>query len=124
MSQLTGPRQILVEHPMWQRLRAYQQGTVMNGGIDAGVSTQTTLGPTGTYTGNESGQWLNVTSPGSANTEFSVAHSLGRIPSHYRYLSDKGANLYQLPTTGTHWTATTVYFKCDTASVALRIFLQ
>ena len=77
MPQLTGPRQIMVEHPLWQRLRAYQQGTVMNGGVDAGQSTQTTLGPSGTYTGNESGQWLNVTAPVTPNTEFSCASRPG-----------------------------------------------
>ena len=121
MPQLTGPRQILIEHTLWQRLRAFQQGSVMNGGVDSGVSTQTSLG---NYTGNTSGQWLNVTSPGTPDTEFAISHDLGRIPSSYWYISDQAAKLYQLPNTGTAWSTTKVYFKCDTASVALRIFIQ
>lgn len=101
-----------------------------NGYIDIGDSTQTNANPGAmTYTGNLNGQWINVTAPGAPNTEFSVTHSLvdgqgnPRIPSFYWFISDRACRVYQLPTTGTPWTETTVYLKCDTASAVLRIFV-
>lgn len=92
---------------------------LVNGGLDFGVSTQTPS----QYTGNMNGQWANVTAPASPNTQFAVAHTLGRIPSFYFFISDRAANLYQLPTTGTAWTSTNIYLKCSVASAVLRIFI-
>ena len=73
---------------------------------------------------NISGEFRSFTSDGSADTEFSVTHLLGAIPLGAIVLhQDKAGSLYQGPTTGTAWSATTVFFKCDVASVAFLIFL-
>jgi hypothetical protein len=121
MSQATPVNQyVRTESPQSFLNRVFGLFGVVNGAIDIGVSTQTN--PTN-YTGNLSGQWVNVTAPGSANTEFSLTHSLGRIPSFYWFIADRSCNLYQLPNTGTAWTSTKVYVKCDTASAVLRVFI-
>lgn len=103
--------------------REYNVAKAVNGGIDFGDSSQTALGPGTAYSGNMNGQWANVTAPVAANTEFAVPHNLNRIPSMYFWISDRAAKLYQLPNTGTAWTASNIYLKCDTASSVLRIFV-
>jgi hypothetical protein len=112
------------------KLRVFNLFSEFNKGIDLGVSTQTNTNPgANTYTGNLNGQWINVTAPAGANTEFSVTHSLtngqgqAKIPSFYWFISDRACRVYQLPNTGTAWTTTNVYLKCDTASAVLRIFV-
>jgi len=73
---------------------------------------------------NLDGQWQLFTSHASANTEFSVTHTIGSIPVGYIVCGqDKAGELYQLDDTGTAWTATTVYFKSTGTSVAYEIFL-
>jgi hypothetical protein len=73
---------------------------------------------------NISGQWQQFTSDGVANTEFSVAHTVGAIPVGYIIVwQDKAGSLYQGPTTGTAWTSTAVYLKCSVASVTFKIAL-
>jgi hypothetical protein len=111
------------------KLRVFNLFNEFNKGIDLGVSTQTGGAGANTYQGNLNGQWINVTAPGAANTEFSVTHSLTdaqgnpKIPSFYWVISDRAANVYQLPNTGTAWTTTKVYLKCSVASAVLRIFV-
>lgn len=109
-----------LEVNLFNRQRLYNYSQAINGGIDAGISSQTAT----QYTGNLNGQWVQVTAPPTPNTEFPVVHSLGRIPSWYIYNTDRAAIVYQLPNTGTPWTQTTVFLKCDTASASLRIFLS
>ena len=102
--------------------RVYNLSKMVSGGLDFGASTQVNTGAGSFYTGNMNGQWANVTSPG-ANVEFAIPHNLNRIPSFYFYITDKSANVYQLPNTGTAWTTTNIYVKCDQATVAIRIFI-
>lgn len=62
---------------------------------------------------------LTVADSGSADTEFSVTHHLGRAPSGYIITkSDKACSVYD---SGTTWTTTLIYLKCDTANVALSL---
>lgn len=62
---------------------------------------------------------LTVADTGNANTEFSVTHHLGRSPNGYIITkSDKACGVYD---SGTTWTTTTIYLKCDTANVALSL---
>jgi hypothetical protein len=112
------------------KLRVFNLCSEFNKGIDLGVSTQTNSNPgSNAYTGNLNGAWANVTAPAGPNTEFAVPHSLTnaqgqpKIPSFYWYIADRAARVYQLPNTGTAWTTTNVYLKCDTASAVLRIFV-
>jgi hypothetical protein len=73
---------------------------------------------------NIAGEFQLFTSDATPNTEFSVTHQLGAIPIGRIILyQDKAGSLYQGPSTGTAWTSTTVYFKCDVASVAFLVFL-
>jgi hypothetical protein len=112
------------------KLRIFNLFTEFNKGIDMGVSTQINSNAgANMYTGNVNGAWVNVTAPGAPNTQFAVNHSLvdaqgnPKIPSFFFFISDKSCNLYQLPNTGTAWTTTQVFLKCDVASAVLRIFL-
>jgi hypothetical protein len=112
------------------KLRVFNLFNEFNKFIDIGVSTQTNANPgQQTYTGNLNGQWFNVTAPGAPNTEFSVTHSLTdskgkpKIPSFYWFISDVACDLFQLPNTGTAWTTTKVYLKCNVGSAHLRIFV-
>ena len=53
--------------------------------------------------------------PGTANTEFSVAHELDTIPrAGFVIRQNASGQLYE---SGTAWTATTAYLKSDTALV-------
>jgi len=73
---------------------------------------------------NLSGEVQIFTSHATPDTEFSVSHTLGANPLGRIILyQDKPGSLYQGPATGTAWTDTTIYFKCDTASVTFAVFL-
>lgn len=62
---------------------------------------------------------LTVADSGNADTEFSINHHLGRVPNGYIITkSDKACCVYD---SGTAWTSTTVYLKCDAANTALSI---
>lgn len=81
-------------------------------------------GTDGTNGENISGQFQEFTSDGSADTEFSVTHTIGSVPvGRIILFQDLAGSLYQGPSTGTAWTATTVFFKCDVASVTFKVFL-
>jgi hypothetical protein len=111
------------------KLRVFNLFKEFNGFIDIGVSTQTGGAGANTYQGNLSGQWVNIQAPAAPNTQFALNHSLTdgqgnpRIPSFYWFISDVACDLYQLPNTGTPWTTTQVFLKCNTASANLRVFL-
>lgn len=73
--------------------------------------------------GNLKGQFFTVTTPG-ANTEFSITHSLGAVPTAvFTAWISNGGSIYQGPTTGTAWTTTTVYLKCTTAAATISVFI-
>jgi len=73
---------------------------------------------------NISGQFINITSHASADTEFAVAHNIGVVPVGFIVLyQDKAGSLYQAPSTGTAWTTSTIYLKSDVSSLYAKIFL-
>ena len=127
MSQITPSSQyVRTEHDPFWRQRLFNLSQATNAGIDFGVSTQTSIKPSDPlifYQGNMAGQWRNVTSPVAPDTEFAIAHDLGRIPSWYWYNISKAGILYQLPNTGTAWTTTNIYLKCNVASAVIRLFV-
>ena len=53
------------------------------------------------------------TTPGTVNTEFSVAHVLNRVPITFFGHTDNGGVLYKSTTA---WTKTQIFLKCTTAS--------
>lgn len=62
---------------------------------------------------------LNVADTGSADTEFSTTHHIGRVPAGFILTkSDKAACVYD---SGTAWTTTTIYLKCNSANAAITI---
>lgn len=70
---------------------------------------------------NISGEFQVFTSNATPDTEDTVAHTIGAVPVGYIVLKqDKAGSLYM---SGTAWTSSNVYFKCDVASVAFTIFL-
>lgn len=73
---------------------------------------------------NFNGQIKSHTSNAVANTEDTISHTLGRIPSGYLVLyQDKAGTLFQGPSTGTAWTASNLYLKCNVASVAFSLLI-
>lgn len=70
---------------------------------------------------NIAGQFQVVSDTGTADTEFSVSHSLGVVPFGYIVVNiNKGGVVYKSTTS---WTSTTVYFKCSAANANTTIFL-
>ena len=71
--------------------------------------------------GNFNALYVAMTDTGNANTEFTVAHTLGRIPVGYivTYI-DKGGVIYD---SGTAWTASNFYLKCSTANTKVTLLI-
>jgi hypothetical protein len=62
---------------------------------------------------------LAVADTGNANTEFTLTHYLKRAPDGFILTkSDKACNIYD---SGTAWTTTAIYLKCDAANAAVEI---
>lgn len=73
---------------------------------------------------NVDGEWQQFTTSGTPNAENTIAHTIGSIPLGYLIVwRDKAAHLYQGPTTGTAWTSSNIYLKCDVATVTFLTFL-
>ena len=65
---------------------------------------------------------VSASDTGTADTEFSIIHHLGRAPQGFLVLNiDKGGVVYD---SGTTWTDTKIYLKCSAANaaVSLRVF--
>ncbi len=78
-------------------------------------------GTTGTRGENISGEFVTYTSNGSVDTEDTIAHTIGAVPIGYIVIKqDKAGSLYD---SGTSWTDSNVYLKCDVASVTFSLFL-
>lgn len=70
---------------------------------------------------NISGEFQVFTSSATPDAENTIAHNLGSVPTGYLIFSqDKAASLY---TSGTTWTSSNAYLKCNVASVTYTIFL-
>jgi hypothetical protein len=62
------------------------------------------------------------TTPGAANTDFTVKHILGRIPITLAgWDTNNGGVIYRSP--ATPWTKATATFRCTTASASYNIIL-
>lgn len=81
-------------------------------------------GTSGNKGENIDGVFLTIVTNGTANTESTFTHTLGSVPVGYIIIGqDKAASLYQLATTGTSWTSTTISLKCSVVSVTFNLFL-
>ena len=62
---------------------------------------------------------ISVTTPASADAEFTVEHGVDNTPFYFLVLSrDKSASVYR---GAKAWTRTQAYLKCSAASVALKL---
>lgn len=72
--------------------------------------------------GNFKAQLVEFTTPGVANTQFLVPHSLDEAPEGYIVvLQNKAGSIYTSNFGG--WDGTSVYFKSDTASMLVNMIL-
>jgi hypothetical protein len=75
----------------------------------------------GTNSDNIDGSWINVVAPVGANTDFTVNHNLGRIPSGYWVMQkDRACDVY---TGSIGATSTQLTLRATVASAVLRLFV-
>lgn len=73
---------------------------------------------------NIAGTPVLVTSHVTPDTEFTVTHNLNVIPTGFLVLNkDKAGDFYGTPTSGTDWTITKIFIKCNVASVTAQLFI-
>lgn len=70
---------------------------------------------------NIKGQWQVVADTGSANTNFSVTHTMGQVPVGYIVTKINNAGVIYLGTDA--WTTTTVSLKSSAANSAVSLVL-
>jgi hypothetical protein len=62
-----------------------------------------------------------VADTGTADTQFSVVHHLGRVPAGFLVTNaSKAACVYK---SGTAWTVTTIYLKCNAANANIDLLI-
>lgn len=69
------------------------------------------------------GDFVAISDTGNINTEFAVAHTLGRIPTGYLVVKkDKACDVYTA-TGGTSWTTSAIYLKSSVANCNVLIWV-
>lgn len=72
-----------------------------------------------TFDDNFESEELTATAHATPDTEFSVAHTLGTVPTRFIVVDiDEGGVVYKGTTA---WTATTIYLKCTTGGTAIKV---
>lgn len=85
----------------------YDLASLLNGGVRLDENCHVAL--------------VTVADTGLADTEFEVAHTLRRIPTGFIVINrDAACIVYD---SGTAWTATTIYLKCNTASANIKVLV-
>lgn len=88
---------------------------ILNGQLELGTGTDKAPGA------HIEGQFRVVTTHATPDTEFTVAHDLGRaVVGYFVIRLDKAGVVYD---SGTAWTTSNIYLKCNVASVACTLFL-
>jgi len=92
-----------------ERLIRYSQqlSSLLNGGLR--------------FADNFDAQIISITDTGLADTEFIVAHTLKRIPTGFIIINNNKAGVVY--DSGTAWTATNIYLKCDVASCTIKLLV-
>jgi hypothetical protein len=86
---------------------------VLNGNIEFGNPTD--------GISNINGVWLTAVTPGVVDTNFTLSHNLGYIPTGWLVVNiDKAAILYK---GATPWSTTQLTLKCNVATTAIVIFV-
>lgn len=82
-------------------------GNLLNGGLS--------------FSDNLESQELTATAHAVADTEFSVAHTLGRVPTRFVVTDiDEGGVVYKGTTA---WTSSLIYLKCSTGGTAIKVLI-
>ena len=89
--------------------------------LQAIVNGRLSLGDLELGSGNIDGRPATVADTGSADTEFTVTHSLGRIPIFYLWNISKSGYVYD--SQRNLWTTSTLRLKCNAANAALTLFV-
>lgn len=72
-----------------------------------------------TFRENLQASEVAVANTGTANTEFTVRHALGKIPRIYIWNIDQAGIVYD--SRRANWTAQEMYLKCSVANAALTL---
>lgn len=81
-------------------------------------------GTSGNSGENIQGLFLTITTNATPDVESTFTHNMGSIPVGYSIIGqNKAGSLYQLSSTGTAWTSSTISLKCSVASVTFNLFL-
>jgi hypothetical protein len=102
---------------LFQRMlrKIYEQlARVVNGQISFGDGVNE-------FSDNIDGVWANTTTPVGANTDFTIAHNLGRIPNGWLVVNQDANGVYFLGTVAP--TTTEITLQCDKSSVTVRLFI-
>ncbi len=69
------------------------------------------------------GQILTVSTAVGANTEFSVSHGLAKVPNYVVALCTQGQTdaYVEVKPSGTAWTDTAIFLKCNTATATFKL---
>lgn len=106
--------------PQVLKKRFEDTSRAINGGLEFGGPQQ--AGPKGNGLKNIQGFWVDVTTPGVADTEFTVDHNLGYIPTGIIVFAvDKATVIYA--SRKNQWTAKQAFFKANLATVSLQGFV-
>ena len=73
------------------------------------------------FSDNFDAQIISITDTGLANTEFSQAHTIKRVPAGFIVLNNNKAGIVY--DSGTAWTSTAIYLKCSVASCTIKILV-
>lgn len=93
---------------------------ILNGNVSYGGDANNTgfaIGPA-TNEGNTDSKHINVQAP-TAGTEFAVVHNLNRIPVGFRVANrNNNGNCFD---SGTPWTTTQIFLKCDVTGTQFKL---
>ena len=62
-----------------------------------------------------------ITTPGVADTEFTVSHNLGVVPTNYIWNVDRACTVYD--SRRANWTGQQLFLKCSAASATLYLIV-
>lgn len=73
------------------------------------------------FSDNFNGKFITISDTGAADSENTLTHSLGRVPSGYFVTKINKASVGYLGSTA--WTATNIYLKFNVANCAVTVFV-
>lgn len=71
---------------------------------------------------NFQAKYIDVSDTGTADTEFTVTHNLGVVPTIYVWNIDRAGIVYD--SRRVDWTIEEIYLKCSVANAALKLLVM